>query len=354
MKRVYINGIGCVSPQPSFEGNGFPDSFVTYDDPILPVIDPPYRDFIPASAIRRMAKGIKMGVAAAQMAMTDAGMDTVEAIITGTGLGCTIDSEKFLENMIDNHEEYLTPTSFVQSTHNTLGGQIALGMGCTGYNFTYVHGNLSFESALMDAFLQIKNDEANDVLVGSMDETGAHTSKLYQLIGHIKQGKINSGSLYTSGTPGSIAGQGAQFFVCQDRPGTGCYTEVAGISIFNNLPKDDVEKTIQGFLSKHGMTVSDLDAVILGVNGDAQFDGNYNNLRQGIFSKTPQLAYKHLSGEYYTASAFGIWTATNILRFGRVPETLCLNNAPSPPVRAILHYQQYRNADHGLILLRSC
>ena len=54
----------------------------------------------------------------------------------------------------------LTPTSFIQSTHNTVGGQIALELQCKGYNFTYVHGSNSFESALLDAKLQLELNEA--------------------------------------------------------------------------------------------------------------------------------------------------------------------------------------------------
>ena len=56
----------------------------------------------------------------------------------------------------------LTPTSFIQSTHNTVGGQIALGLECKGYNFTYVHASISFESALLDAQLQLAMDEASN------------------------------------------------------------------------------------------------------------------------------------------------------------------------------------------------
>ena len=49
-----------------------------------------------------------------------------DAIITGTGLGCLEDTEKFLTAMVTNKEEFLTPTSFIQSTHNTVSAQIAL------------------------------------------------------------------------------------------------------------------------------------------------------------------------------------------------------------------------------------
>ena len=144
------------------------------------------KNIIPPAAARRMAKGIKMGVVASKISFKEAGLDNVDAIITGTGMGCVRDSEKFVSAIIDNNEQYLTPTSFIQSTHNTVGGQIALGIGCKGYNFTYVHASNSFESALLDAKFNVRIDEANIILVGGVDELGEHTVNIHRLINHIK------------------------------------------------------------------------------------------------------------------------------------------------------------------------
>ena len=107
-------------------------------------------------------------------------------------MGCVRDSEKFVSAIIDNDEQYLTPTSFIQSTHNTVGGQIALGIGCKGYNFTYVHSSNSFESSLLDAKLMLQNDEANTILIGGVDELGAHTTELHKVVNHVKKNIQNS------------------------------------------------------------------------------------------------------------------------------------------------------------------
>jgi NAD(P)H-hydrate repair Nnr-like enzyme with NAD(P)H-hydrate dehydratase domain len=60
--------------------------------------------------IRRMSKTVKMSSVASQYALKEAGIENPDAIIVGTGMGCSQDSEKFLKNVIDNHEEFLTPT----------------------------------------------------------------------------------------------------------------------------------------------------------------------------------------------------------------------------------------------------
>ena len=119
-------------------------------------------------------------------------------------MGCIEDSEKFLKALIDNNEEYLTPTNFIQSTHNTVGAQIALGLGCKGYNFTYVNGSISFESALLDAKLQLENEEENTILVGAADETSSHTMELFKLVNIIKKESDQPYSVLNSNSSGVV------------------------------------------------------------------------------------------------------------------------------------------------------
>ena len=164
MKKVYINGISSISAQKTFDDDQFLDELVAYDDNVIVASNPNYKEFIPPAAARRMAKGIKMGIVASKLALQNAKTEQVDAILTGTGMGCVRDSEKFLSTIIDDNEQYLTPTSFIQSTHNTVGGQIALAINCKGYNFTYVHSAVSFESSLIDAKMQLALDEAKNIL----------------------------------------------------------------------------------------------------------------------------------------------------------------------------------------------
>ena len=57
----------------------------------------------------------------------------------------------FLRKMIEFEEKMLSPTAFIQSTHNTVGAQIALLLKCHHYNNTIVHRAFSFENALTEA-----------------------------------------------------------------------------------------------------------------------------------------------------------------------------------------------------------
>jgi 3-oxoacyl-(acyl-carrier-protein) synthase len=216
MKKTYINGLGCISAQKTFDTVFLEEAELNENDTILSLKTPVYKDFIPPVAIRRMAKGVKNGIVASTLALREAQLQTVDAIITGTGMGCIEDSEKFLKAILDNGEQFLTPTSFIQSTHNTVGGQIALGLQCKSYNLTYVNGSVSFESALFDAKMMIEEGDASSILVGGIDEIADYTMSLFRLAGFLKEENQSPYSVLKSTTSGVVFGEGATFFVLEN------------------------------------------------------------------------------------------------------------------------------------------
>lgn len=354
MKKVYINSVASISPQKTFDNSVFLDEIIEYNDNVITAFDPDYKQYISPAAARRMAKGIKMGVVASKIAMEEAGVETVDAIITGTGMGCMIDSEKFVSAIIDNNEQYLTPTSFIQSTHNTVAGQIALGIECKGYNFTYVHSAISFESALLDAKMQLENDEANNILVGGVEELGTHTTKVHRTINHIKSHPISISEMLKSKTQGAVFSEGADFFVLSNEKKESCYAEVVAVETLNTLAKEKVASTIENFLNENGLTPKEVDAVVLGNNGDVGYDDYYHSLSEGLFKNTQQVYYKHLVGENNTVSGFGVWLASKILKNQSVPEIVKINQINDSDVETILCYNQYLGENHSLILLKKC
>ncbi|MGJ8664960.1 MAG: beta-ketoacyl synthase N-terminal-like domain-containing protein [Patiriisocius sp.] len=355
MKKAYINSVGSISSQKTFDNDEFLNDVLNYHTTNISVVDPNYKDFLDAGSARRMAKGIKMGVVASKIAMDEAGVESVDAVITGTGMGCVIDSEKFVSRLIDNNEEYLTPTSFIQSTHNTVGGQIALGIQCKGYNFTYVHSSSSFESALIDAKLQLALGEVSTILVGGIDELGPHMIQVHGLIKHIKQEKeIDNLNILNSGSEGSVFGEGANFFVLSNEKKQSGYAEIVDIEILNTLTKERLEQQVQSFLAQNEVTPKDIDVVVLGNNGDVGFDTYYKVLTEGLFKNTQQTVYKHLSGEFKTASSFGLWFASKMLKKQSIPEVTKLNAITPNKIKNVLIYNQYRGENHSFVMLRSC
>lgn len=353
MNTFYINGIGCVSAQKTTDTDGFLTEISEQQSNIWPAVAPKYRDYIPPAASRRMGKGVKMGVVASAIALQDAQCDMPAAIVTGSGMGCVQKSEQFLEKIIDNDEEYLTPIAFIQSTHNTVGAQIALGLKCKAYNVTYVQSALSFESALLDALMLLAEEDAHNVLLGGVDELGKHTTKLHQLIGHVKAETIDAQKLLTSTSKGTAFSEGAQFFVLDRQKQASSYAEIVDLGIHNVLAADAVEEALLAFLHKNDYSIDQIDAVVLGNNGDADFDAIYHTLQKGILSNTQQLVYKHLSGEYNTVAAFAMWAAAKVLKTQTVPACMKANELNCSSYKTILLYNQYQGQNHSFVLLRA-
>ena len=130
------------------------------------------KSLIPDAGLRRrMSRIIKSAVSVAVECIEGVNnIDSLDAIITATGWGCLTDSERFLTNIIKDKEQLLNPTPFIQSTFNTVGGQIALLRHNHCYNVTYVNRSHSFEDALLDAMMRISDNDSNNIIVGAFDE----------------------------------------------------------------------------------------------------------------------------------------------------------------------------------------
>lgn len=146
------------------------DNPCRYTDYFVRAQEPDTRNLIPPSEARRMSRILKRALVTSITALNESGISHPEAIITGTGTGCMENSEKFLIDLCRYGENCLKPTLFMQSTHNTISSLIAIILKCHGYNNTYSHMGISFESALLDAWLQIKSGMIRNALIGAHDE----------------------------------------------------------------------------------------------------------------------------------------------------------------------------------------
>ena len=350
MSTVYINSAACISAQDTLNENFSENLQPQNSSQVLKVIEPNYKEFIPPAMIRRMSKTVKMSSVASNYALKEAGIENPDAIIVGTGMGCSQDSEKFLKNVIENNEEFLTPTFFIQSTHNTVSGQIALGLQCHAYNFTYVNTSSSLEFSLLDAKLQINDGEAENVLVGSTDEQTDRTMELYKLNNTIKKEENLPVDYLNSTTEGVIWGEGSSFFVLGKEKTETSYAQLKDIQIVNTLDLDKTRQFIEVFLAKNNLTTNDIDAVILGFSGDSKSDTYYQNASE-LFPNSSLLYYKHLSGEFNTSSGFSTFLACHILKNQEIPEMIMINSVKKEEFKNILLYNHLGGNDHSLVLL---
>ena len=138
------------------------------------------RKYVKPLEARRLGKLMKSALLASLEALNQAGIEKPDAIITATEYGCLENSERLLEQLKDEGEVMLKPTYFMQSTHNTIGGNIAIKTHCHGYNVTYTQGEQSLDWAMRDAKLLLEHGMAKTVLVGCHEESTPLFNSLLQ------------------------------------------------------------------------------------------------------------------------------------------------------------------------------
>ena len=150
-----------------------------------------------AGVRRRMSRVIKSAVTTAVECVEGVeNIESLDAIITATGWGCLADSERFLRNIIIDKEQLLNPTPFIQSTFNTVGGQIALLRHNHCYNVTYVNRSHSFEDALLDALMRVADGESENILVGAFDEQTPSQHRIMERMGLFRKCNDGEGAVF--------------------------------------------------------------------------------------------------------------------------------------------------------------
>lgn len=348
--QAYINGLGLVSAQETWKDNNFPSSLKDISGSYLKAIEPDYSNYIDARAARRMGRILKIGYFAARRCMDDAGLSP-DAILTGTGLGIIDDTEKFLNSILDTNEQFANPTPFIQSTHNTIGGQIALHLKCHGYNHTYVQKGISFESALTDTLLLLSENPSQNILCGGFDENSDEHYLITRRVGLWKDSISSNLQLLHTGTPGTIWGEGAGFFMLSGNKTENTYARLLGVKAWYTGDAGwDAVVQIPGFLSALGLVPKDINALVTGRNGDIRYDGLYDEVER-LLPGAINCAYKPLSGEFYTSTVFAHWLATLMVSTQTIPQYLA--NRPIGHIlpRNVLIYNHWFGRYHTLSLI---
>ena len=138
------------------------------------------KDFTPETYIdkkkaRRMARFTQLGVAAAQLAVKDSGLDFTQedqsriGVITGTGMGGLDVIEEEVGVLIEKGPRRVSPFLIPMIITNMLPGEIAIQFGCTGPNYAVTSACASANHAMGDAFRLLTNGDADVMLTGGSE-----------------------------------------------------------------------------------------------------------------------------------------------------------------------------------------
>jgi len=343
---VYINGIGKVSPaMADASAVAVPLQPIPFSKMAL---EPNYERWIDSKQLRRMSRVIRMGVASGFTALQEAGIKVPDAIITGTGYGCKDDTGIFIRKMIENDETALNPTPFIQSIHNSIGSQIGLLLQARGYNQTYSHGAISFETALMDALMTLDEYQEKNLLVGGVDEITELSQRIINRFGTFRHHGANADDAGMQ----VLHGEGAAFFSLSTKS-TSSSVCLADVSTLHEPSASELNAEVERFLSANCLSAMDVDCVLPGISGIEKFDELVNDLLDKQFPSSSLVGFKHICGEYLTATGFAMHLAVEIMRGGNIPEAYALRDLARKP-STMLIINQYTGTYYSLILLKAC
>ena len=282
---MYLGAASCISFQDTI-GDENPWNVLAEANAESQLVQPNYKEFVKPALLRRMSSALKMGVAGGKLSLQKAGLENYDAITVGTGLGCVRDTLKFMKVMYEEAETGLSPTSFIQSTHNSIAGQIALMLGNHGYNMTHVQGGLSLGYALSDAELLIGEGDAKTVLVGAVDEK---TEELVELLS-----KLATTANYNL----PAIGEGGAFFLASKEKLSSSVAKVVELSMTDAI---------------------NTEADLVLSNTDKGFN------------------YVKYSGEHFTSAGFGLFMALKAFEAG----TVNVNETSIEPKRILVRHSLF-------------
>jgi hypothetical protein len=253
----YIKKVSTVSPIGDLGENLNLNTFAANN---FNAVEPDYKEVIAnANLRRRMNRMLKMGTYAAMKCLADTDVDMM---LTATSLGSISDTEKMLDTIYSSGETLGNPTAFIQSTFNTLAGNIAQLKSTHIPNVTFVNRGETVANALGYAQVKLSCDADNILYVSSDEKTELSETVL-------KKFNLSANGMY---------GEGSTAMILSSEK-TGALAEIV-------LSKCGID--VMSALKELGMPMEDVEI----------------------------LDYKRWCGEYATALAFGVALAARMLEFG--------------------------------------
>lgn len=313
----------------------------------LTVIEPPYAE-VSAGVLRRMGKAGRIGMGTA-MPLLQQGV-IPGGIIIGTANGGMEESIRFLKQIIEYKEDMLAPGSFVQSTANAIASQLGMLTKNNGYNITHVHKALAFENAIIDVAMLLKENPLNTYLLGGVDEIASYNYEIEYAAGWYKKEAISYNGLYESNSQGSIAGEGAAMFLVNNVK-ENARAELRALTVLHSDDAVTIKDQLKDFIENKIPAGEKIDLFLSGENGDSRYTDLFTSCQTLIEADTTIARYKHMCGEYPTASSFAMWLACNLPGDQPLPQHMVKKSGVRKKFKNILIYNFHQGVQHSFMFI---
>jgi 3-oxoacyl-[acyl-carrier-protein] synthase II len=276
---------------------------------------------VPAAAARRMSPPSRMAVAAARLAVRDAGLaeDDADAfaetaVVMATAFGPAFYTEKLLESIFTLGPESASPAIFTESVASAAASQVAIALRARGPSLTVTQREAGPLVAVGEGVRLLRTGRARRVVVGAVEEM---TPLLHAILDRFRalardtDGNPEAARPFDRRRNGFLAGEGSTCLVLErgaDAEARGCrpLCRIAGaFSAFDpSAPAVDWgrgDAALGAQLRRRlGGAVGSIDRIVSGASGAVLGDRLEGLVLRRVFggSLPPFLVPKAVVGEY--------------------------------------------------------
>lgn len=295
-------------------------------------------------ATRRMSPSSRWSVAAARMAVEQAGLgeSTGErtAVVAANAYGAAVVTEKILRQIFLESPEAVSPALFTESVANAPAAQVALALAAKGPNLTFTQRQAGPLTALAQGASLLERGAADRVLVGAVDEVSPLLHAALDRFGALASPSGAEGDElarpFDRRRDGCLAGEGATWLLLEreDRAtarGVRPLARVvaAGSGFDPSAPRTswgrNPERLAGSFADqaeRQGLGVADLDLIVSGASGIPPHDRCEALLLRSLWGDRPLppvLAPRAVTGETGAGLLGAAVLATLGSSFGATP-----------------------------------
>jgi 3-oxoacyl-[acyl-carrier-protein] synthase II len=276
------------------------------------------------AAARRMSGPSKLAVAAARMALEDAGLGpaasgwTDTAVFMATAFGPSAFTERLFRTIATEGPEAASPFHFTESVANAPAAQVAIDCQARGPNVTVTQREAGALVALDRAAREVAEGRASRALAGSVEEISPVLHALLDRFGALARA---TGDLPEAARPfdrrrnGLVAGEGASIVVLEResevraRGGQMLARVVGGAGAFDTTASrvgwgsgaGPLARAVERLLLRTGTRAGEVSAVVSGASGSKAGDRLESKVLRQVFEGRPLpnvIAPKAVTGEY--------------------------------------------------------
>jgi len=195
----------------------------------------------------------------------------------------------------------------------------------------------------------LEENPAHAYLVGGVEEISTYNYNIDFLAGTYKQEEISNLDLYHSTTTGTIAGEGAAMFVVNAQS-EGAMAALKGLKLLSLDQTSELEEQLILFLRAHLPAGETIDVLLTGENGDRKLSHFIEVVEYKV--KAPVVShYKHLTGDFATASALSLYIACQYIQDQKIPSHMVKTGSTQNQLRHILIYNHHKGVQHSFMLV---